>query len=357
MGYYVDRADRHWAPMNYLLLLGAGFSRNGGGWLANEAFEYLLGCPQIDPGIGQLLWKHRRSGGFEAALSDLQEEYFRRKDSISEENLRKLQDPIASMFTDMDKAFARMTFEFQNEVQYMVRTFLTQFDAIFTLNQDLLMERHYLPSGGPFGRWSGGYIPGMRPAPSLAAGSVEMNTGKWTPDPSGPTLQGSLQPFIKLHGSSNWTDVSGRQLLVMGGNKASIIAQFPMLKWNHDQFMDYLSRPNTRLMVIGYSFGDPHINYSIMSEATRGQMRLFVIDPLGLDVIDENRNAPLYTPGTLLGSLQDHVIGASRRSLRDIFGGDRCGTREGDAVLCLGRMARDFRGFGWHSMYAARTRG
>jgi hypothetical protein len=227
------------------------------------------------------------------------------------------------MFTDMDKAFARMTFEFQNEVQYMVRTFLTQFDAIFTLNQDLLMERHYLPSGGPFGRWSGGYIPGMRPAPSLAAGSVEINTGKWTPDPSGPTLQGSLQPFIKLHGSSNWTDVSGRQLLVMGGNKASIIAQFPMLKWNHDQFMDYLSRPNTRLMVIGYSFGDPHINHSIMSKATRGQMRLFVIDPLGLDVIDENRNAALYTPGTLLGSLQDHVIGASRRSLRDIFGGDR----------------------------------
>ena len=309
--------------MNYLLLLGAGFSRNWGGWLANEAFEYLLGCPQIDPGIRQLLWKHRRSGGFEAALSDLQEEYFRRKDSISEENLRKLQDPIASMFTDMDKAFARMTFEFQNEVQYMVRTFLTQFDAIFTLNQDLLMERHYLPSGGPFGRWAGGYIPGMRPAPSLAAGSVEINTGKWTPDPSGPTLQGSLQPFIKLHGSSNWTDVSGRQLLVMGGNKASIIDQFGILKWNHDQFMYYLSRPNTRLMVIGYSFGGPHINHSIMSEATRGQMRLFIIDSLGLDVIDENRNAPLYTPGTLLGSLQDHVIGASRRSLRDIFGGDR----------------------------------
>jgi len=75
-------------------------------------------------------------------------------------------------------------------------------------------------------------------------------------------------------------------------------------------------------MVIGYSFGDPHINQTIMSATTHG-LRLFVIDPLGLDVIDENRNAPLYTPGTLLGSLQDHVIGASRRSIRDIFDGDR----------------------------------
>jgi len=48
----------------------------------------------------------------------------------------------------MDKAFDRITFEFQNEVQYMVRSFLIQFDAIFTLNQDLLMERFYLLRGG-----------------------------------------------------------------------------------------------------------------------------------------------------------------------------------------------------------------
>jgi len=32
---------------NYLLLLGAGFSRNWGGWLASEAFEYLLGSPEM----------------------------------------------------------------------------------------------------------------------------------------------------------------------------------------------------------------------------------------------------------------------------------------------------------------------
>jgi hypothetical protein len=32
--------------MNPVVLLGAGFSRNWGGWLASEAFEYLLGSPQ-----------------------------------------------------------------------------------------------------------------------------------------------------------------------------------------------------------------------------------------------------------------------------------------------------------------------
>jgi hypothetical protein len=35
--------------VSYILLTGAGFSRNWGGWLANEAFEYLLGCSEITP--------------------------------------------------------------------------------------------------------------------------------------------------------------------------------------------------------------------------------------------------------------------------------------------------------------------
>lgn len=60
--------------MNHLLLLGAGFSRNWGGWLANEVFEYLLGCEQIqqDDYLKTLLWKSRNTGGFEKALSEVQ---------------------------------------------------------------------------------------------------------------------------------------------------------------------------------------------------------------------------------------------------------------------------------------------
>lgn len=48
--------------MSDLLLIGAGFSRNWGGWLATEAFEYLLGSPEVarDPGLGRLLCDTRR---------------------------------------------------------------------------------------------------------------------------------------------------------------------------------------------------------------------------------------------------------------------------------------------------------
>jgi hypothetical protein len=58
--------------MRYVALLGAGFSRNWGGWLASEAFEYLLGCRKLDPQTKGLLWAQRNLGGFEATLADLQ---------------------------------------------------------------------------------------------------------------------------------------------------------------------------------------------------------------------------------------------------------------------------------------------
>ena len=42
------------------LLLGAGLGSNWGGWLASEPFEYLLGCPQVDADIRNLLWPGKR---------------------------------------------------------------------------------------------------------------------------------------------------------------------------------------------------------------------------------------------------------------------------------------------------------
>ena len=61
--------------MNFVLLLGAGFTRNWGGWLALEAFEYLLGCPEVDDDLQKLLWDYKDRGGFEAALAELQKHH------------------------------------------------------------------------------------------------------------------------------------------------------------------------------------------------------------------------------------------------------------------------------------------
>lgn len=70
--------------MRHYLLLGAGFSRNWGGWLAAEAFEYLLGCSEITSNsqLQALLWKHQSNGGFEHALAEIQSNFIREPASI-----------------------------------------------------------------------------------------------------------------------------------------------------------------------------------------------------------------------------------------------------------------------------------
>jgi SIR2-like domain len=196
----------------------------------------------------------------------------------------------------------------------------------FTLNQDLLMERHYLNDNvglSSYRRWNGWQIPGMRQLPS--EGLPDPGTTQWCQlSPSDFRVSPNLQPYFKLHGSSNWIDANnGRRLLVIGGNKATTIAQHPILKWNYQRFEEYLAKPGVRLMVIGYSFSDHHVNQTIAGAAARGTLSLFIIDPLGVDVLDKNRNAPIPAPDPLYTQLQPHIIGASRRTVREIFGNDR----------------------------------
>src|SRR5215472_12747808 len=127
--------------MSHVLLTGAGFSRNWGGWLASEAFEYLIGSPEIDDNIRDLLWRHKsRGGGFEEALAELQEQYTLRRNESTRKSLTDLQAAIVGMFNYMNHAFEGIKFEPQDNMEYLIGRFLTRFDAIFTLNQDLLLE-------------------------------------------------------------------------------------------------------------------------------------------------------------------------------------------------------------------------
>ena len=57
-------------------------------------------------------------------------------------------------------------FDSQKQNQTLVRTFLVRFDAIFTLNQGLLLERHYLDDNIMLSqprRWNGWQMPRLSP--------------------------------------------------------------------------------------------------------------------------------------------------------------------------------------------------
>jgi hypothetical protein len=304
--------------MSHVLLTGAGFSRNWGGWLSIEALEYLLGFPEITPVIRNELWKAKNSGGgFEGALDALRGLYATYNDARHEAELKTFEGMLLGMFNSMNSSYADVEFEPGRDPARLgpqpnsVRDFLCRFDKIFTLNQDTLLEQRYQDSGlldGSGGRWLAFQSPGLQQANS---GGVSGKPGVYTPASPPFTLTDRNQPYFKLHGSSNWRTDDGSSLLIMGGNKPANIAASALLSWYEQQFLTALRDPGARLMVIGYGFADTYINDHIREGAGAG-MKLFVIDPNGVDAIDTLLDRGLYNFGS---SLQGSFLGASRRDL------------------------------------------
>jgi len=95
--------------MPHYLLTGAGFSRNWGGWLANEAFEYLLGAPEIDDYLRNVLWGAKLRGeGLEGALSIVQGAYASSKSAETKRQLDRLTQAVIGMFNAMQTAFNKL---------------------------------------------------------------------------------------------------------------------------------------------------------------------------------------------------------------------------------------------------------
>ena len=127
-------------------------------------------------------------------------------------------------------------------------------------------------------------MPGLRPLPDTDP--FDRTSMKWRPEEpfqSNPIMQ----PYYKLHGSSGWllTD-GGKPLLVIGRGKTGAIAERPILRWTYEQFEQYLQPDDTRLMVIGYGFGDDHINQSLVDAHRAGKLKMiYLVQPSGKAII------------------------------------------------------------------------
>jgi hypothetical protein len=300
--------------MKTVALLGAGFSYNWGCWLASELTGDLLGRVAGDPDLHARL---RRSAGFEDLLDELQVEYLQDPTLDSERRLNMFQEAVLASFTAMNEAiWRRGSLDFTRDRMRGVCRFLSRFDVIFTLNQDLLLERLYSPVMTDEDRRERSCFPGMDierlQIYDARADEIFRPTGD-------RAIAEDSQPIFKLHGSVNWRERS-ENLLVMGRDKRETIARSPLLSWYFEQFCLSLAVPGTRLMVIGYSFRDPHINDAILTAHRQAQLELFLVDPRGTEVFRVAPEAPqlgLYSP------LNDvMLIGESRRPLSTTFAGD-----------------------------------
>jgi hypothetical protein len=308
---------------NHVLLLGAGFSHNWGAPLAGEVADSLLQVVGDDAHLQALLKQHARN--FENALSEVQRQFVQSPSSPeARRRLDRLQGAIEIMFERLNASFEPpRQFEFSNDIQYSVARFLALFDCIFNLNQDLLLDMRYsqqvLTASNT--RWNGLQLPGMRPLPDpTLIGIGDDHKRRWTPMVSPFSIAERLQPHFKIHGSSNWITADGKELLVMGGDKEFMIREHQVLRWYYEEFRRRLSIGGTRLMVIGYSFSDRHINDAMTEAAQKGALEgMFLVDPAGWDVLNPTPPHHIRVPNPL----EDVVrLGGSTRLLSTTFAGD-----------------------------------
>jgi hypothetical protein len=145
-------------------------------------------------------------------------------------------------------------------------------------------------------------------------------------DPKAPKiLEGAFalnggQPYIKLHGSHDWTTSKG-YVLITGGNKETDISDNQLLSDYLAYFKRSVCNEHARLMIIGYGFGDRHIN-SIILEAAMAGAKFFIVDVAGINVFDK-RSSTDQIAARLWDQLAFQIVGGSCRPLGSTFSTDR----------------------------------
>jgi hypothetical protein len=299
--------------MPHYLLLGAGFSRNWGGPLSEEITGSLLGELHDDAALARAL----RNGPFEDAFQG-----FAPAAGPVAAGQRRFEAAITGVFSRLNKTFVTRQFEFCNDIEFSIKNFLARFDAIFTLNQDLLLEIHYVQTFIQQRRFSSVILPGLRLSsfPAAGTGPYDLTMTKWRATDDF-TIHQSCQPLFKLHGSTNWETEAGEPLLIMGNAKSGAIRCSAILRHYHDAFAARLRQGNARLMVIGYSFQDEHINNVIERASREHGLGTYLVDPNGLSALrDPKMDRAAIRVSRDIENIK--LVGELRRPLSGVFGGD-----------------------------------
>jgi hypothetical protein len=278
------------------ILTGAGWTRNWGGRLAAELWQDLIGHKAIQDNsrLRDLLLDET---SFETALGLVQTEPFTTADR------QTFEGALLDAFIAMDREVARHDRDPWINI-YKVQELPFRFCGrrgpgitagyFFTLNQDLWPER-YLFNGDVSGALPPS-LPALRSRPNqrLFTTGIGLYSGEFNMEPvAEPAAQGLHGQFnvVKLHGSFNWRTADVRNGLVLGTEKSGQIAASPLLSWYFDIFRKVLSAGDVRLMVVGYGFGDEHVNAAIADAIDHHGLKEFIWDT-GSDLKDRILAAP-----------------------------------------------------------------
>ena len=279
-------------PAETVLLTGAGFTKNFGGYLAREMWSTIFNQPELQQ-YPNLTNCASQEFDFETMYDEVM-----KSANYSPKEKECLTRCIATAYRQMHENICQHNPQSLAASSGVCSSILAYFAGrrsdqrcgfFFTLNQDLFVERFYsnsdteklidipgLPQRSP--KWFNGML------------GTQLKSEDWVKLPDLRWVEkynenfwskGSYLPlaYIKLHGSYSWKFHDGRPGIVIGHAKTDLLTKEPLLRWYQSLFKQVLCEGDRKLVVIGYGFNDPHINDVIADAIKYKRLKLHIISP------------------------------------------------------------------------------
>ncbi len=316
---------------NLILFTGAGFTKNFGGFLADEMWAHIYNHPLIQstPQLKKVL---NEDFDFESAYSSVMEDV-----SITPEDKERMSSAVLEAYRRLDFAIKDWNFNTGSPhpvnwygLNNLIQLFVgrgQETGLFFTLNQDLFMERRsgFSPPGVP--RFKDDFYHHH---------SLELKPEEFITLPSTDAVarfekgiegQSGLV-YIKLHGSYGWKSSSGSSQLVIGKNKTTAIADEPLLKRYFELFESVIREGNKKMLILGYGFHDKHINQILLEGVQNHGLKIFIMSTRSPRDFKENlRNGHYYAM-----PIWDGLSGYFPQPLKEIFPGNQQQTVHFDVI-------------------------
>lgn len=274
-------------PKKTVLLLGAGFTKDFGGYLSKEMWSLLFWQPEIQerPELRGFMneVEYNYETVYDLIIKDSQ---------FTAEQKLAFQQALNNAYRELDESICGTNSAQTARATSACRIILTRFTGagrergfIFSLNQDLFIERYFAAEGNFLikipgihrNSWfRGNWVSPLQPPDEVQLPGPDLV--KKTQDSFAEKSTERLV-FLKLHGSYGWKSADGSDLLVVGHAKTETIAKEPLLNWYLELFRQVLNDGNRMLVVVGYGFGDEHINTVIAEAVNNSGLTLNVVTP------------------------------------------------------------------------------
>ena len=320
---------------NTILLTGAGFTCNFGGFLAKEMWALIFNHSEVGkyPQLKELL---KDDFDYESIYYGVIE-----GNEFNEDEKKALTDAVFSAYKKLDDKIRKYRSLGKKQPVSInnVSKFIERFSGypaytgrnntkgfFFTLNQDLFIERYYSsPNFKPI------TLGVSQPTISQDEEYDEKTHSVTLPlaadiERTNP-LSSSKFFYVKLHASWNWYSSNGMRKMVIGRNKINQINTEPTLMRYLDIFKEVLLNKNVRFFVIGYGFADEHINKVIADSIEQNSLKLYILNPTD----PENFKCDLCKKplGQMIFS---GLIGYYPYNLSTVFSGDDRDTTEYELI-------------------------